>query len=171
METGKAYQPMLTRLDLLSSRYGCSYFMRLPFRISCTQCVLTTVESVRVGVLSVASMRLLTSWRKWVPYLCSEATTSESWHLGYITGVTHLIDGVPQLLSISSLVVFLEHCVDGTLSGARTGMTVFHFLPSSPWQQQAWPEYMIHTFFEGKLRMPFFLIIGNAEDSLGELLP
>ena len=64
VETGKAYQPMLTRLDLLSSRYGCSYFMRLPFRISCTQCVLTTVESVRVGVLSVASMRLLTSWRK-----------------------------------------------------------------------------------------------------------
>lgn len=30
VETGKAYQPMLTRLDLLSFRYGCSYFMRLP---------------------------------------------------------------------------------------------------------------------------------------------
>jgi len=45
------------------------------------------------------------------------------------------------------------------------------FLPSSPCQQQTCPEYMIHTSFEGKLRMPFFLIIGNTEDNLGELLP
>ena len=33
------------------------------------------------------------------------------------------------------------------------------------------PQIFINTSFEGKLRVPFFLIIENTEDNLGELLP
>ena len=93
--------------------------------IICSVCVDHSLVRV-TGVLSVASTRLLMSWRKWVPYLCSEATTSVKVDT-CVLGVSHLTDGVPQLFSISSL-VFLEHCTDGSLSGARTGMTVFHWL-------------------------------------------
>lgn len=132
MGPGKACQLVLMRLDLLSSRYGwCFYFMRLTFSMLCTwgKCLFSLLwPGMDAWVQGVCFRQLLIGW--WCHWESESLTfVTRQQPLGkyliYIRRVSHSIDRVQKLFSITSLMAVLEHYTDGTLSKARTGTPVF----------------------------------------------